>query len=111
MVTILKAADIVISRAGSLSLSEIFASGIAPILVPYPHAAADHQRKNAKFVQEHNACIYIEDEDADPNYFLQLLIELKNDTNKIKDLKSNASKLCKYDALTNIVEQFERVSS
>lgn len=111
MVTVLKAADIVISRAGSLSLSEIFASGVAPILVPYPYAAADHQRKNAKFVQEHNACIYVEDDDTDPNYFLQLLIELKDDTNRVKELKSNASKLAKYDALKNIVEQFERVSS
>lgn len=110
MVDILKTADIVISRAGSLSLSEIFASGIAPILVPYPYAAADHQRKNAKFVEENNACIYLEDEEVDPNKLLQLLIELKDDPQRIKDLKSNASKLAKLDALKNIVEQFERIS-
>lgn len=109
MTTILKASDIVISRAGSLSLSEIFASGIAPILIPYPYAAADHQRKNAKFVEEHNACIYAEDSDIDPNYFLKLLIDLKNNPEKIKELKSNSAKLAKLDALKNIVEQFERI--
>lgn len=110
MVDMLKASDIVISRAGSLSLSEIFASGTAPILVPYPHAAADHQRKNAQFVRDNNACIYIEDEDVDPNCLLRLLIELKDDPQRIKNLKSNASKLAKLDALKDIVEQFERIS-
>lgn len=110
MVEILKASDIVISRAGSLSLSEIFASGIAPILIPYPYAAADHQRKNAKFVEENNACIYIENSDVDPNYLLKLLLDLKNDSQKIKELKTNASKLAKLDALKDIVEQFERIS-
>lgn len=45
MVTILKASDIAVSRAGSLSLSEIEAAGLASILIPYPHAAADHQKK------------------------------------------------------------------
>ena len=55
MVTVLKASDIAVSRSGSLSISEICASGIAPIFVPYPHAAADHQRKNAKFMVDKNA--------------------------------------------------------
>ena len=52
MISVLKASDIVISRAGSLSLSEICASNTAPILVPYPHAAANHQRINAKYLLE-----------------------------------------------------------
>ena len=45
MVTVLKASDIAVSRAGSLSISELCASSIAPIFIPYPYAAADHQRK------------------------------------------------------------------
>lgn len=109
MVTMLKASDIVISRAGSLSLSEIFASGIAPILVPYPHAAADHQRKNAHYVEENNACIYMEDADVDPNSLLKLLIELKDEPERIKELKTNSSKLAKLDALKNITEQVKGV--
>ena len=48
MISVLKASDIVISRAGSLSISEICASNVAPILIPYPYAAANHQRINAK---------------------------------------------------------------
>lgn len=110
MITVLKASDIVISRAGSLSLSEIFASGAAPVLIPYPYAAADHQRKNARYVLEHNACVYLEDEDTDPNSLLDILVDLKNNPQKIQDLQKKSSELAKFDALNDILDQLERVS-
>ncbi|MCM1264705.1 MAG: undecaprenyldiphospho-muramoylpentapeptide beta-N-acetylglucosaminyltransferase [Candidatus Gastranaerophilales bacterium] len=110
MITVLRASDIVISRAGSLSLSEIFASGAAPILIPYPFAAADHQRKNAHYVQEHDACIYLEDEDTDPNSLLNILVDLKNNPDKVENLQKKSYGLAKFDALNDIIEQLERVS-
>lgn len=63
MISVLKSSDIVVSRAGSLSLSEICASETAPILIPFPYAAANHQRINAKYLLEMGACIYIEDKE------------------------------------------------
>ena len=110
MITVVKASDIVISRAGSLSLSEIFASDVAPILIPYPYAAADHQRKNAKYVLENDACIYLEDSEADPNVLLKILLDLKNNPEKIANLKRKSSQLAKPDALENIMELVDRVS-
>ena len=110
MITVVKASDIVISRAGSLSLSEIFASEVAPILIPYPFAAADHQRKNAKYVLEQNACIYLEDSEADPNILLKMLIDLHDNPEKINKLKKASSQLAKPDALKDIMELVERVS-
>ena len=110
MITVVKASDIVISRAGSLSLSEIFASDVAPILIPYPFAAADHQRKNAKYVQEHDACIYLEDSDTDPNSLLKIILDLYNNPEKVEDLKKKSSQLAKPDALKNIMELVDRVS-
>jgi len=110
MITVVKASDIVISRAGSLSLSEIFASDVAPVLIPYPYAAADHQRKNAKFVLENDACLYLEDADTNPNSLLDILTDLRNNPEKIELLKKNSSKLAKFDALNDIIGQIERVT-
>ena len=110
MITVVKASDIVISRAGSLSLSEIFASNVAPILIPYPFAAADHQRKNAKYVLDNDACIYLEDSDADANSLLKILLDLYNNPEKIDELKQKSAKLAKPDALKNIMELVDRVS-
>ena len=106
MVTTLKSADIVISRAGSLSLSEIFASDVVPILIPYPYAASNHQRVNARYVSEKDACIYLEENDADSNTLKLTINNLLNDKNLQRKLRENSSSLAKYDALENIVTQF-----
>lgn len=104
MISVLKASDIVISRAGSLSLSEICASGCASILVPYPYAAANHQRINAKYMLENGACVYVEDKDFEPNRLREILISIINNPVKMSYLKQNASYLAKYDATNKIVE-------
>ena len=104
MVSVLKASDIVISRAGSLSLSEICASAVAPILVPYPHAAANHQRINAKCLLDNGACIYMEDKDLEPNKLREIIIDLLDNPVKMNYLKQNTSHMAKFDATRKIVE-------
>ena len=104
MISVLKSSDIVISRAGSLSLSEICASGAAPILVPYPHAAANHQRLNAKCLLDMGACIYIEDKDLEPNKLRETILELLDNPVKMNYIKQNTSHLAKFDATEKIVE-------
>ena len=104
MISVLKASDIVISRAGSLSLSEICASDLAPILVPYPHAAANHQRINAKCLLDAGACIYIEDKTLEPNKLRETLHLLLDNPIKMNYLKQNSSYLAKNNATEKIVE-------
>ena len=104
MVTVLKASDIVISRAGSLSLSEISASAAAPVLIPYPYAAANHQRINAKYFLEMGACIYLEDKELEPNKLREVIMELLENPVKINYLKQNSSHLAKFDATKKIIE-------
>lgn len=111
MVTVLKASDIAISRSGSLSISEICASGIAPIFVPYPHAAADHQRKNAKFMVEKNAGLYIEDDEINENSLKNTVQELVNDKNKLAQLQKNVYALAKLDGTERIVEQLKEIAN
>ena len=107
MVTILKASDIAVSRSGSLSISEICASGIAPIFVPYPHAAADHQRKNAKFLVERNAGLYIEDAEINSEKLYGMIKMLINDKNKLSIYQENSLKLAKLSGTEKIVEQLK----
>ncbi len=109
MVTVLKASDIAVSRAGSLSLSEIEASGIASILIPYPHAAADHQRKNAKYMLEQGASLYVEDHDINEKTLLENLTLLITDREKLAKFQGAAMKLAKYDGVDKIVKQLENL--
>lgn len=104
MISVLKSSDIVISRAGSLSLSEICASGVAPILIPYPHAAANHQRINAKCLLEMGACIYLEDKELEPNKLRETIHQLLDNPVKMNYIKQNSLHLAKFDATQKIVE-------
>ena len=103
------ASDIAISRAGSLSISEICISGLASILIPYPYAAADHQRKNAKEMEELGASLYLDDTDCTVESFTEKLEELINNTQKMIELQNNAKALVRTDATKNIVEQIKAV--
>ena len=109
MISVLKASDIVVSRAGSLSLSEICASGAAPILIPFPHAAANHQRINAKYLVEMGACVYLEDKDLEPNKLRETIYSLLDNPIKMNYLKQNSSYLAKFDATKNIVNCLKQI--
>lgn len=109
MVTILKATDIAVSRAGSLSISELCASAVAPILIPYPHAAADHQRKNADFMVEKRAALYLEDADTTKDTLLIAIEQLLDNPEKLATIQHNSFELAKLDATTNIVKQLKGI--
>lgn len=109
MVTVLKASDIAISRAGSLSISELCACGIASILIPYPYAAADHQRKNARYMEEKHAALYLEDTDTTKDTLLIAVEQLLDNSEKLKTVQKNAYALAKPDATKNIIEQLKGI--
>lgn len=111
MTEVLKSSDIAVSRAGSLSLSEICACGIAPILIPYPYAAADHQRKNAKSLLNKNACLYLEDSDTNAENLFAKIEELLSNPEKLAEIQANTTSLAKLDATEKIVEQLKKVAS
>ncbi len=105
MVSVLKASDIAVSRSGSLSLSEICASRVASILIPYPHAAADHQRINAKSLCSHDAALYLEDSETTPEKLYELLSELTHHEDRLEEIKENALKRASFDGAQKIIEQ------
>ena len=107
MVTVLKASDIAVSRAGSLSISELCASSIAPIFIPYPYAAADHQRKNAQFMVDNGAGLYLEDSDTNKETLLSLINELVNNKDKLESISKASASLAKFDGVNKIIEQLQ----
>ncbi len=66
-------ADLVICRAGALTVSEIAAAGVAALFVPYPHAVDDHQYANAQYLVEAGAADVQRDEDFEPQWLEQYL--------------------------------------
>lgn len=66
-------ADIVISRAGALTVAELAATGVGAILVPYPHAVDDHQTRNAACLVDAGAAVLVPQPDLTPDYLRQLL--------------------------------------
>jgi UDP-N-acetylglucosamine--N-acetylmuramyl-(pentapeptide) pyrophosphoryl-undecaprenol N-acetylglucosamine transferase len=66
-------ADIVLCRAGALTISELSVMGVASILVPYPHAADDHQTMNARYLSESGGAILIKQIDLNPAKIIELI--------------------------------------
>ena len=110
MAEVLKSSDIAISRAGSLSISEICASGIAAIFIPYAYAAADHQRKNAKYMADNSAGLYLEDNDTRSEILLDYIYSLSKNPEKLNKIQQTALKLAKFDGVKNIINQLEEIS-
>ena len=68
--------DLVICRAGALTIAELTAVGTASILVPFPHAVDDHQTSNAKFLSDKDAAVLLPQNELTPQGLAQLLMGL-----------------------------------
>lgn len=79
MSTVLHAADIVITRCGAVTLSELSAVGVASILIPSPNVAENHQFKNAKALADDGSAILIEEKNLSFESLKNAIDELKND--------------------------------
>lgn len=95
--------NLVVSRAGSLSISEILAAKKPSILVPYPFAAADHQRKNAREIEKIGACIYIEDNELEEK-LVPVVEELLENREKLAELAKNAAEPIKENPTNKILK-------
>ena len=97
-------ADIVVSRAGASSISELCAVQAPCILVPSPNVAEDHQTKNAMALSGRNAAIMIRDSEA-ASELVNKTLSLIEDDIMISELKKNISEMAIYDSAERIVEK------
>lgn len=104
MSTAYAAADLIISRAGALAVSELCQVGKAVLFIPSPNVAENHQFKNAIAVAEKGAAIVIEEKELDKNFEKEIDELLTNMTLR-STLGGNIKKLAKSNATASIVEQ------
>ncbi|HEX2334029.1 MAG TPA: undecaprenyldiphospho-muramoylpentapeptide beta-N-acetylglucosaminyltransferase [Burkholderiales bacterium] len=96
-------ADLVICRAGAVTIAELSAGGMASILVPFPHAVDDHQTANAKFLSGRGAAILIQQRDLSPRRLAELIGSL--DRVKLLDMARKARALGKPDAARIVAQR------
>jgi UDP-N-acetylglucosamine--N-acetylmuramyl-(pentapeptide) pyrophosphoryl-undecaprenol N-acetylglucosamine transferase len=100
------AADIVVARAGASTLAELAVTGTAAILIPYPHAAEDHQARNAALFVERGAAVMIRDQDLNPDKLWWILRECLEPA-RLAAMRAAAAALAPPDAATAIVRRIE----
>lgn len=102
------AADVVVSRAGALSVSELCLVGKPVILVPSPNVAEDHQTKNALALVNKNAAVLVKDVEAKQT-LVEELLKLLADQEKQYLLSTNIKQLAKPNATVEIVNEIEKL--
>ena len=102
--TLLAVADIVIARAGG-SVFELAAAGKPAILIPYPHATADHQRKNAQWMTDGGAAVVIDDDELDGRALYEQTEKLLSDKDKLKTMSGSALKLARPGAAEQVASE------
>lgn len=98
------AADVVISRSGASSVSELCIVGEPTIFIPSPNVAEDHQTKNAKAISDKNGAILIKESELDTQ-FETIFSDLISDEKKQLELSQNIMRLAKPNATKDIVEE------
>jgi UDP-N-acetylglucosamine--N-acetylmuramyl-(pentapeptide) pyrophosphoryl-undecaprenol N-acetylglucosamine transferase len=99
-----KAADLVIARAGAITLAELAYLSKPAILVPSPNVAADHQTKNAKVLADHNAAINIRDDQAQAK-IPGVLPDILTDEEQLRQLSTNIFSFAKPEATKTITQE------
>ncbi len=102
-------ADVVICRAGALTVSELAAAGIASVLVPFPAAVDDHQTFNARYLADQSAAVLLPQAELTPRKLADLLLGFTR--SRLLDMANRARALGKPDAASIVAERCMAVAA
>lgn len=108
MPTVLKAADIAITRSGAMTVSELSVSGTPSILIPSPNVAANHQYYNAKYMQSKGGAVLIEERDLSADKLRSEVVRLISSKQLIRKMSLNAKETAKTNTnrlITNSIKE------
>lgn len=108
-------ADLALCRAGASSLAELTATGTPAVLVPFPHAARDHQRQNARFLEHGGGAVVLEQSvfqsaDADPQALARAVLDLMRDPEHLGHMRRRCLDLAMPHAARTLVDELEILS-
>ena len=111
MVATFAEVDLVVCRAGATSTAELIAAGKASIMIPFPLAADDHQRKNAEALERAGAGRMILQQDLSGKRLAAELVTLASESERITTMEQAARKLARGDAAAAVVDLVEKLVS
>jgi UDP-N-acetylglucosamine--N-acetylmuramyl-(pentapeptide) pyrophosphoryl-undecaprenol N-acetylglucosamine transferase len=103
-------ADLIVCRAGATTVAEIRAAGKAAIMIPLPFAADDHQRKNARAMEEAGAAVMIDPDDLSGERLAGAIESLLEDVQRLEGIEANAKRLAVVDAERRVADLIERAA-
>jgi len=111
MATAYYQADLVVCRAGAMTVAEICAAGLAAVLVPYPYAAGNHQHVNAQYLVSQGAAIALEESELSANLLARTVKKFQDDRARLLSIAQKARALGRPDAIGRVTGQCLEVVS
>ncbi len=98
-------ADLVICRAGAMTVFELAAAGVASVLIPYPHAVDDHQTANANWLVQRGAAVLRQQSELDSDWLCEILTQLSQQRERLVSMACAARALARPDAARVVAER------
>lgn len=105
----LAGADVSITRAGAVTCAEVAATGACSVMIPYPHAAHDHQTFNATVLKKAGGCVLISDDEVKEGNLMPVLKRLLSDEPLRLKMRENVSRLAVTDCDDRITKEIDQV--
>lgn len=109
MTRIMKRTDLMVTRAGASTLSEVIALQIPSILIPSPYVPNNHQFKNAMDLVNENAAVLIEEKDLNKDSLISAIDDVMTSSTKQREMKNNLTKLGVSDSATIIYDNIQKL--
>lgn len=110
MAEMMAAADVVVSRSGAITVSELAAMAKPSILIPSPNVVRNHQEQNAREFEKNNAAAVLLESELSSDMLYQKIMELIDNEGIRQDMSENLKKLAKVDALEKIYELMQKMA-
>lgn len=104
-------ADLIVCRAGASTVAEVTALGKAALFIPFPHAADDHQRLNARRLAEQGAAEWIDEGELDGRRLAERILRHAGDPRALRAMAERAWALGRPDAARRIVDDLSRIAA